>query len=255
MRYLGGKFKASPHIAKIINQHALAGNVYLEPFMGSCWVTRLVQFQHRIAADLHDELVQMFIKLQQGWVPPNITEDEYNEIRAHKSQKYPKELVAFAGFGCAFAGSYFRKYAGEIHPARSRRSLLKKMEHLQDVHFLSTDYRKLKPRGCVIYCDPPYSDSFGFRITGIRGNGSFDTCEFWEIMREWSDINLVFISEIKAPDDFDCVMELPIKSGVRTTRGHEIRVEKLFCKKKNVQLLNLDNEQQLKNFLPSLVDI
>lgn len=251
MRYLGGKFRVSKHIAEVVNQHD--GNVYLEPFMGSCWVTRLIKYKHRIAGDVHEELVEMFRKLQEGWEPPDhITKEEYDDIRANKIGKYPKELVAFAGFGCAFAGSYFRKYAGEIHPARSKRSVLKKIKDLMDVHFFVDDYRNLKPKGCIIYCDPPYEDSYGFRITGVIGNGKFDNDEFWDVMRSWSKDNVVYISENKAPDDFECVLEVPVKSGVRTTNGCETRIERLFHKPTDTELLNLDIVEPKTLIWPSI---
>lgn len=240
MKYLGGKFKVAKEISAVINKSD--GNVYLEPFMGSCWVTAKIDLQHRIAGDLHDEVVELYHSVQNGWIPPEtLSKTEYDHIRANRcSGIYPKNLIAFAAFGCAFAGSCWRKYAGEEYAAKAKRSILKKAPSLQNVTYFSSDYRDLNPNGCVIYCDPPYADvSYGYRITGKIGNGSFDTTEFWEIMNKWSESNLVYVSEYKAPADYVCLMEKSIKSGVRTKNGHEVRIERLFCKQTGAKLLNV----------------
>lgn len=240
MRYLGGKYYVAKHIAKYLNGHP--GSIYLEPFMGSCWVTVRVHYLHRIVGDLHDELVTLYHKVtHEGWIPPFVSKETYDDIRANKTNgKYPPELVAFAGFGCAFGGSYFRKYAGEIYPPRSKRSLLKKAKQLQDVRFFTSDYRHLNPTGCVIYCDPPYDGKYSYRITGIRGNGSFDNGEFWDIMDQWSEKNLVFVSELESPDSWECVMEVPVKASLRTKEGCSTRIEKLFVRGRNAELVQED---------------
>jgi DNA adenine methylase len=228
MRYLGGKYFVAKDIAKVINQHK--AHVYLEPFMGSCWVTAQIAAPNRIAGDLHEELVELFHQVQQGWIPPDhLSKEEYDDIRAHRfKDKYPKHLMAFAGFGCAFGGSYFRKYAGENYAGYTQRSLMRKIKTLQDVRFYVGDYRDLNPSGCVIYCDPPYEDAYTFRITKVVGNGSFNHKEFWQIMDQWSEKNIVYISERQAPAGYECVMEKTLHARLRGEKRS--RVERLFHK-------------------------
>jgi len=230
MRYLGGKFKIAKDIAALINAHE--GIYYLEPFMGSCWVTAEVTIKNRLAGDIHDEIVELYHSIQNGWMPPGtLSKEEYEDIRDNRTtDKYPKQLIAFAGFGCAYAGSYWRTYAGEIYAGRSKRSILKKAPKLSDVRYFCCDYRELDPSGCIIYCDPPYSESFSYRITGVRGNGRFDNNEFWEIMNKWSEKNILYISEYDAPSDFSCVLEKEVAMGVRTLKGNERRLERVFYK-------------------------
>jgi DNA adenine methylase len=240
LKYLGGKFKVCKEIASVINKES--GNVFLEPFMGSCWVTAQIKLKHRLAGDLHDEVVEMYHSVKNGWIPPDkLSKEEYDHMRANRCANiYPKNILAFAAFGCAFAGSCWRKYAGEEYAAKAKKSILKKAEHLKDVRYFHSDYRDLKPRGCVIYCDPPYANvSYGFRITGTIGNGKFDTAEFWDIMNKWAETNSVYVSEYNAPDGFDCVMQKAVKSGVRTKNGHETRTERLFHKGSSENLLNI----------------
>lgn len=241
MRYLGGKYYVAKHIANHINGHG--GTVYLEPFMGSCWVTAQAEYKHRIAGDYHDHLVELYHKVtHEGYEPPEfISKEEYDDIRAHRRDgKYPPELVAFAGFGSAFGGSYFRKYAGEIYAGRSRRSILRKAQQLQGTQFFVADYKELNPKGCVIYCDPPYEDCYIFRVTNVVGNPVFDSKTFWEVADRWAEHNLVFVSELDAPKGWECVMDVPVPASVRTKEGCSIRHEKLFHKNRGVELVRED---------------
>ncbi len=233
MRYLGGKNKIAKYLAVELNRYD-AGVTYVEPFMGSCWVTCEVEYKKRIAGDLHDEVVELYHKIAQGWVPPrSVSREEFEDIRDNRATgKYPRELVAFVGFGCAFAASYWRGYAGEIFANQCCNSLLRKKEKLRGVHYFSSDYRDLNPKGCVVYCDPPYAGaSYGFRITGRRGNGHFDNDEFWRVMEEWARDNVVFVSEYNCPLSWDVVWERDVKSNTRRTRHTRVaehRTERLF---------------------------
>jgi DNA adenine methylase len=230
MRYMGGKQKTAKDIASVLNRHPM-DSIFLEPFMGSCWVTCEVQIRNRVAGDLHKELVALYQALQDGWEPPHsLSRSEFEDIRRNRtSGKYPRHLVAFAGFGCAYAGSYWRSYAGEVYALWTRNSLLRKKPKLRDVVFYHGDYRDLNPSGCVIYCDPPYQGvSYGFRITGRRGNGSFDSNEFWAVVRKWGEKNIVYVSEYEAPQDFKLIWEREVRTWARKTGGSERRRERLF---------------------------
>lgn len=95
---------------------------------------------------------------------------------------------------------------------------------MQDVLFEYADYKTLVFSGCLIYCDSPYAGTTKF--TGVP---DFNTKEFWDIMRLWSENNDVYISEYVAPKDFECVLEIPTKIDIRNKDNRmERRVEKLF---------------------------
>lgn len=87
------------------------------------------------------------------------------------------------------------------------------------------DYRELKiPENSVIYCDPPYSETEGY-----RGTGKFNTEEFWEWCRNQK--NPVFVSEYSAPPDFVEVLRIDKKCVFSAGQNKQYRVEKLFTKK------------------------
>lgn len=84
-------------------------------------------------------------------------------------------------------------------------------------------FNQHEPEGMLVYCDPPYE--------GTTQYGAFDSFNhkfFWNTMRMWSKNNTVIISEYKAPEDFECVLEIETKTGLRVAGKGEIRVERLF---------------------------
>lgn len=77
--------------------------------------------------------------------------------------------------------------------------------------------------GCLIYCDPPYANTSGYR------SGDFDSAAFWQRVRwleGWG--HTVIVSEYAAPDDFSCVWQQSVKANLRTRNGAESRTERLF---------------------------
>lgn len=77
----------------------------------------------------------------------------------------------------------------------------------------------------VIYCDPPYQGT-----TQYGAVNSFNWEKFWDWCRSQSMAgNKIFVSEYKAPDDFDCVLEIETKLDVRTKDGKQpTRTERIF---------------------------
>lgn len=98
---------------------------------------------------------------------------------------------------------------------------------LHGVTFCCADYRSWDPMDAVIYCDPPYRG-----LAGYRGVGSFDSDIFWEQVREWSSRNIVYVSEVEAPEDFRAVMDVSVRGGLRDSEGNNItRRERLFVRR------------------------
>jgi len=182
---------------------------------------------NRVAYDKHPYLIAMYKELQNGWIPPDsITKEEYYYIKNNKDDN--PYLTGFVGFGCSFAGKWFGGYAsnsrGDNYCLNSKNSILRKMNTLYDVHFEVVDYKDLIFKDCLIYCDPPYQGTTQYGLVG-----EFDSTEFWETMRRWSQDNTVIISEYNAPDDFKCVWQKKTKTEIRNSDNiREDRVEKLY---------------------------
>lgn len=89
---------------------------------------------------------------------------------------------------------------------------------IECIDFLTHDWSE---KHGVYYLDPPYFGTTGY-------THKFDSKLFWEKVRELSKNNIVICSEYKAPSDFECVLEIPTKTDMRTKNGQEARIERLF---------------------------
>lgn len=225
MQYLGGKARIARPLTEFLNSK-IGGRDYYEPFVGGCNVVPLIKAPRRLASDFCKPLITMYQALQRGWVPPDISEEEYARINKERNPDDP--ATAFALFGCSFggkfAGGYARSNMERNYAENARRSLRRKMATCQGVVFSSRSYEELQVENAVIYCDPPYENTVGYRATG-----QFDHERFWLWVRERSKNNLVFVSEYAAPDDFKVGAEFPTHTDLRNKDDHVIdRTEKLF---------------------------
>ncbi len=229
MQYFGGKAKIAKYIVPYLESVRKENQLYLEPFMGGCNIVSKMAGK-REAYDFNQYLVEMYKGVQSGYELPDVlNEERYKYIKENKDED--KVLTGFVGFGCSFAGKWFGGYArnkqNNNYCKASKNSLLRKMETMKDVKFGFADYKTLNPKGCLIYCDPPYANT-----TKYTGVPSFDSGEFWNMMRKWSRDNDVFISEYEAPEDFVSVLDIPTKTSIRDKDCNVCsRVEKLFTYK------------------------
>lgn len=177
------------------------------------------------------DLILMWQAALEGWVPPTtVTEPQYESLRHAE----PSALRGFVGFPCSFGGKWFGGYARD--PKRGRnfadvasRSIQRKASLMRGATVLLADYRDMGEYvgpNTVVYCDPPYAST-----TGYRGVASFDSDEFWEVMRGWASTGArVFVSEYQAPQDWECVWEGVAKSSL-SGKGSSSEVrERLFTK-------------------------
>lgn len=229
MQYFGGKTKVSNQIVEYLESVRNEKQVYIEPFIGGGIICSKMSGERK-AYDFNEYLIEMYKAVQSGYeLPNNISEEEYKYIRENKDKD--KALTGFVGFGCSFAGKWFGGYArnkqNHNYCLASKNSLLRKMATMHDVEFGWRDYKTLDLHDCLIYCDPPYANT-----TKYTGTPDFDTGEFWNVMREWSKDNDVYISEYEAPDDFISVLNIDTKTNIRNKEDKVcIRKEKLFTYK------------------------
>jgi len=216
MKYLGGKQRLGKHLSPFLHEvweknKKLEG--YLEPFCGSLGVMRRmtdIDSKNLVANDYHEDLIEMWKEVKSGEFeyPSSISEEEYLNAKELKS---PCAYKAFVGFGMSFGGRYFGAYSQKYLNGKKEdfckemvNSLKRTAPKIQNVRFTNNDYRKLKPKMQLIYCDPPYAyTKYPIKYRrDVKKYDVFDNDEFWEIMREWSKKNVVLISEISAPPDF-----------------------------------------------------
>lgn len=224
MQYMGGKFRIRKQISSYLRS-VRRHKVYYEPFVGAAWVLSEMDGL-RAAADGNKALIRMYQELQMGWVPPGeVSEEMYQEVKRRMDMDDP--LTAFVGFGCSFGGKWFGGYAARgsrNYALNAKNSLLEMLPRIRDAKFSYRMYDEWEPKPSLIYCDPPYRET-----TAYGALPSFDHDKFWQVMREWSRIADVYISEYQAPEDFECVLEIFTRTDMRGKEGAMLsRIERLF---------------------------
>jgi len=109
-----------------------------------------------------------------------------------------------------------RDYVNEAY-----RNALKQSRRLQGVELIESCYLDLEiPQNSLIYCDPPYMNTTGYR-------NSFTSSIFWHWCRDRArEGHTIFVSEYKAPDYFECVWQAKLTNSVGNNKS--LRTEKLF---------------------------
>lgn len=165
MQYLGGKARLGKHLVAAMD---FAGcDRFSEPFVGGFnIIPHIPEGIQCAASDQCPGLIAMYRALQDGWLPPeSLSEQSYKEIRKFGDIHDP--IWAFAGYGCSFGGKLWGGYArngrGDDYAAQCRRSLIKKIPHIERTIFACCDFDEHYPRhSAVVYCDPPYRMSTGY---------------------------------------------------------------------------------------------
>lgn len=231
MRYFGGKSRVGAKVAAVIND-AARGRPVWEPFCGACGVTQYLRGPV-VATDIHPELIAMWQRLQDGWVPPaRVTLAEYDAAR---HGEVDAALRAFIGFGCSFSGKWFggfargaqhadRKNTARNYAENARNGLLRKLHRLPPgTVFTVADFYARVPSEPVIYCDPPFA-----------GTAAFPGCPPWDSQAFVAHCeglvargHEVFVSEYTAPPNWVKIAVIRTKRGRRlgqgTTSGRTLR--------------------------------
>jgi len=195
----------------------------------------------KIGNDLNQYLIALLKHVQNGGeLPSSIDRDEYNKVRSafnnHDTSDYEDWYVGAVGFlasynGRWFDGGYAKPGYGKTknglryrdYYREAKDNLLNQIPNLKDIQFTCTDYRAIKVTNSFIYCDPPYANTKQF-----LNSQKFDYDKFWQTMRIWSKTNTVYISELEAPNDFECVWQKDVQRTMKSTDNTMRAVEKLF---------------------------
>lgn len=239
MRYMGGKGRIAKKIADTILASTDGRGTYWEPFVGGGATAAQLgrHFNTANYSDIHPDLILMWQSvIHNGWQPPtDVSYELYQELRYTTE---PSALRGFVGFGGSFGGRWFEGYARgghtsdgtpRNHQAESARAVLKdaaRMRAKANTNVFVADALTIEPSpGDVVYCDPPYAGTKNYSRTA-----PFDHDRFWAQAKAWSESGVhVFVSEYKAPEDWQCLWDQPLRSSVRVgSAERHIAVERLF---------------------------
>ncbi len=220
MNYMGSKRRLAKYIVPVL-QHIIDTNnlkYYIEPFCGGCNIVDKIKGIPRIATDYNKYLIELYRNIDKlSTLDTNLSREEYNNIREsykQKDKKYEDWYYGAIGFLASYKAKFFDCYGvkdskGTRNFFNGRiRSLQKQIKDLASVKFYAKDYIYIyiyNLENCLIYCDPPYKE------TKRYATGVFDHDKFWDVVREVSKKNIVFVSEQTVPDDFKIIFEKEVK--------------------------------------------
>lgn len=232
---MGSKSRIAKFIVPILQEYIDNRNasLYVEPFVGGCNIIDKINCKERVGSDINEYLIALLKHIQVGGrLPEHITRKEYSNVRADKN-KYESWYVGCVGFLASFNGRWFDGgYSGIVNTKigtvrnyydEAKRNLLKQSDSIKDITFYSCDYRDTNVKNAVIYCDPPYQDTKQYTTL-------FDSEVFWETMRIWAKDNIVIISELNAPKDFECIWAADVGRTIKPNDSKKV-IEKLFVLK------------------------
>lgn len=230
MRYSGGKARIAKQLLEVVLADRRPGQLYVEPFCGGCNTLRHVDGPC-LASDGNPYVIAMWRALQAGWLPPDyLGERQYYHVKMLRDW-YAPELVGFVGGGCGFSGKFFGRFdtrPGCTHSAceQSREVVLKQAADMDDVEFRHASYHELDiPPGSLVYCDPPYAGTFGYRYS----SKDFEEGEFVEWCLNLSKTCEVYVSEYtQLHPRFEVVLEMPLRRANLGKNGISETVERLF---------------------------
>ena len=246
MKYMGSKNRIAKHILPIMLAEADKQGIttWVEPFVGGGnMIDKVPERFTRIGYDLNEHTIAAMLGVRDfvDQFPESITEDQYKKIKG--TDIHP--INSWIRIACAYAGIFDSKLAADSTGLRNyameaKRNALKQSPKIQSVEFICANYKDVKVTNSLIYCDPPYQGTAGYK-TGV-----FQHEEFFQWCRDMkSKGNTVFVSEYSAPEDFEPVWQGEIKTNFSSTRTEATHnaIEKLFKVKQEgtVEVLMIPN--------------
>lgn len=238
MWYVGGKIRLSKDIVPILQNIIDENNIttFIDICCGGCNIIDKVKCENRIANDVNEYLIEMWNNLDKVDVSKlDISKEHYDEVKNNKD-KYPKWYVGLVGFHYSYGGKFFGGFARSRYSDHIERSINKTIEQyklLKDVKFTLGDYSHYSGiKGTLIYADIPYKSS---TQTTTKYRTTFDYDRFWNWVRMMSKNNIVVVSELEAPSDFEVIWSKNHNSNMSYNKSDKTE-ERLFSyDKKNIK--------------------
>lgn len=177
--------------------------------------------------DLNDHAIHALIGIRDNldWLPSHVTSEYYESLKGSP----PDTITSWVRIACSYGGIFESKLAADKIGKRdygqeAKRNAIKQSPGLQLVSLKHAAFLDLDFQGSLIYCDPPYQNTSGYKT------GSFPHEEFFSWCRQQAKKNVVFVSEYNAPDDFIEVWRGEVKTNFSSSRKGATHnaIEKLY---------------------------
>lgn len=231
MKYMGSKARIAKHILPIMLKEAEKHGItkWVEPMVGGCnIIDKVPENFERIGYDLNDHVIHALIDIRDNvnLLPEKFTAEERKYWRERGATHLKSWACIVTSFGADLNGGYAREKGSDdtTFCGYGKRNALKQSPKIQNVQFICDSYENLDFENCLVYADPPYQGTTGYKT------GAFDHDKFFDWCREQAKKNVVFVSEYNAPEDFELVWQGEIKTNFASNRKAATHkaVEKLF---------------------------
>ena len=219
----------------------------MEPFVGGANVIDKIKHPNKFGSDKNKYLIALLKHVQSGkplyeGVPKELYDKARTAFNNGDTSDFEDWQIGNIGFLASYNGRWFdggyaksgyektktgKRFRDYYREAKD--NLLEQAPNLKGVKFSCKDYRyynEVNLKDFVIYVDPPYQNTKQY-----ANATKFDYDEFWQTMRNWSENNVVLISEQNAPEDFECVWEQEVSRSIKANDKSK-STEKLFKYKK-----------------------
>lgn len=231
MKYMGSKNRIAKHILPIMLKEAEKHGItrWVEPFVGGGnMIDKVPSSFAREGYDLNDHAIHALIDIRDNLdlLPDEIAEDYYKQQRGLPPASISSYVRFVASFGGGFENSYARENGStpKTFAGYGKRNAAKQSPLIQGCNFQCSSFLDLNFDNSLIYCDPPYQGTTGYKT------GSFPHEEFFSWCRQQAKKNIVFVSEYSAPDDFIEVWRGEVKTNFSSSRKGATHnaIEKLY---------------------------
>jgi len=230
MKYMGSKNRIAKHILPIMLEEADKQGIttWVEPFVGGAnLIDKVPERFTRVGYDLNEHTIAAMLGVRDfvEELPTIVTEDYYKEIKKTPPHPITSWVRYECSFGAKFENGFARNNQGTNYALCGKNLALKQSPKIQSVEFICASYSSIKAENSLIYCDPPYQGTTGYKTGAFNHEEFFQWCRCMK-----SKGNIVFVSEYNAPDDFELVWQGEIKTNFSSTRKESTHnaVEKLF---------------------------
>ena len=227
MTYLGSKKKYSKYIVPILQKAIDENNIdtFVDCCVGGSNIIKEIKAKNRIGIDNNKYLIALMKEMQKPNIefPKKHTREDRDKAKEYNNSLpdwYIGLTSIFSSYNTrGFAGGFIhgeigeKQYNGRVNTAK------KDIPKILNIKYFCLDYHDLiNFQNCVIYVDPPYAGTKKYDTSK-----DFNYEEFWQIIRKISKNNIVFVSEMHAPEDFKIVWEMEVKRtiGDRTIKAIE----------------------------------
>ena len=196
MKYMGSKNRIAKYILPImLKEMSDRGyTTWVEPFVGGGnMIDKVPSIYRRIGCDLNEHTIAAMLGIRDfvEELPSKVSKEEYNTVKGTDPHPVKSWIRWECSFGSKLDNGYASNSQGRNYAEKGKNLAIKQSPKIQNVEFICCSYLDLteSTTNSLIYCDPPYQGTTGYKT------GQFNHKEFFEWCRKMKvKGNSVFVS-------------------------------------------------------------